>query len=96
MDLRAHIRDIPDFPKPGVLFRDITPLLADAGSLALSIELLDGSIPDDETVEDSYDEIAEGFGSTTQGLASFKRYRFGAGKVSRPWLWLLRYARRHG
>ena len=31
-DLRSHIRDIPDFPKPGIVFRDITPLLADAGA----------------------------------------------------------------
>ena len=29
MDLKAFIRDIPDFPKPGILFKDITPLLAD-------------------------------------------------------------------
>jgi adenine phosphoribosyltransferase len=28
MDLRTLIRDVPDFPKPGILFRDITPLLA--------------------------------------------------------------------
>ena len=28
-DLAAHIRDIPDFPKPGILFKDITPLLLD-------------------------------------------------------------------
>ncbi len=28
-DLRAAIRDIPDFPKPGITFKDITPLLAD-------------------------------------------------------------------
>src|SRR5919199_3774583 len=28
MDLSAYIRDIPDFPKPGILFKDITPLLA--------------------------------------------------------------------
>ncbi len=28
-DLKKYIRDIPDFPKPGILFRDITPLLAD-------------------------------------------------------------------
>ena len=28
-DLRRHIRDIPDFPKPGIVFKDITPLLAD-------------------------------------------------------------------
>jgi adenine phosphoribosyltransferase len=29
IDLTAYIRDIPDFPKPGILFKDITPLLAD-------------------------------------------------------------------
>ena len=28
MDLKEYIRDIPDFPEPGILFRDITPLLA--------------------------------------------------------------------
>ena len=27
MDLRAYIRDVPDFPKPGIMFKDITPLL---------------------------------------------------------------------
>ena len=27
-DLKKFIRDIPDFPKPGILYRDITPLLA--------------------------------------------------------------------
>lgn len=31
--LRALIRDVPDFPKPGILFKDITPLLADADAL---------------------------------------------------------------
>jgi adenine phosphoribosyltransferase len=38
--LKRLIRDIPDFPKKGILFRDITPLLADPSGLALSIELL--------------------------------------------------------
>jgi adenine phosphoribosyltransferase len=38
--LRPLIRDIPDFPKPGILFRDITPLLANPSGLALAIELL--------------------------------------------------------
>ena len=38
--LKSHIRDIPDFPKPGVMFRDITPLLAEPSGLALSIELM--------------------------------------------------------
>ena len=38
--LTKLIRDIPDFPKPGILFRDISPLLSDASGLALSVELL--------------------------------------------------------
>jgi adenine phosphoribosyltransferase len=38
--LRRLIRDIPDFPKPGILFRDITPLLSDPPGLALAVELL--------------------------------------------------------
>jgi adenine phosphoribosyltransferase len=33
IDLKAFIRDIPDFPKPGILFRDITPLLAQPQAL---------------------------------------------------------------
>lgn len=33
LDLKRFIRDIPDFPKPGILFRDITPLLADPAAL---------------------------------------------------------------
>lgn len=40
MDLKAYIRDIPDFPRPGILFRDITPLLADAGAFQAAIERL--------------------------------------------------------
>jgi adenine phosphoribosyltransferase len=40
MDLARHIRPIPDFPKPGILFRDITPLLADAGAFAAAIQAL--------------------------------------------------------
>jgi adenine phosphoribosyltransferase len=39
-DLRAHIRDIPDFPKPGIVFKDITPLLLDPGALDQAVEEL--------------------------------------------------------
>ena len=35
--LKAKIRDIPDFPKPGITFRDITPLVADPSTLQLSV-----------------------------------------------------------
>ena len=37
--LRAKIRSIPDFPSPGILFRDITPVLADAEAFATAVEL---------------------------------------------------------
>jgi adenine phosphoribosyltransferase len=40
LDLRAFIRDIPDFPKPGIVFRDITPLMADAGALDEAVRRL--------------------------------------------------------
>jgi adenine phosphoribosyltransferase len=39
MDLRTRIREVPDFPRPGVGFKDITPLLADPEALR---ETLDG------------------------------------------------------
>lgn len=38
--LKAKIRDIPDFPKPGILFRDITPLVKDPLSLRLTVHHL--------------------------------------------------------
>ena len=40
MDLKRFVRDVPDFPKPGILFKDITPLLRDASALRASVEQL--------------------------------------------------------
>ena len=37
--LRAHLRDIADFPKPGILFKDITPLLADPRAFHITLDL---------------------------------------------------------
>ncbi len=37
VDLAAHIRDIPDFPKPGIVFKDITPLMARADALDAAV-----------------------------------------------------------
>jgi adenine phosphoribosyltransferase len=39
-DLRALIRDIPDFPKPGILFKDITPLLLDPRAIDAAVEAI--------------------------------------------------------
>ena len=38
--LKQLIRDVPDFPKPGILFRDITTLLRDAGGLRTALDCL--------------------------------------------------------
>jgi adenine phosphoribosyltransferase len=39
-DFKRHIRDVPDFPKPGIVFKDITPLLADGGAFRAAIDAL--------------------------------------------------------
>jgi adenine phosphoribosyltransferase len=39
-DLKARVRDVPDFPKPGIVFKDIMPLLADPPSLKETVDLL--------------------------------------------------------
>ena len=40
MDLTLYIRDIPDFPRPGILFKDITPLLAEPRAFRHAIDLM--------------------------------------------------------
>ena len=39
-DIARHIRDVPDFPKPGIVFKDITPLLLDPAAFRRTIELM--------------------------------------------------------
>jgi adenine phosphoribosyltransferase len=39
-DLKASVRTIPDYPKPGIMFRDITTLLADAGAFRRAVDQL--------------------------------------------------------
>ena len=48
-DLRRHIRDVPDFPQPGILFRDITPLLHQ--HFGATIDALDLLLEDGEWAE---------------------------------------------
>jgi adenine phosphoribosyltransferase len=74
-DLKKWIRDIPDFPKPGILFRDISPILLDPVAHALASDLLYERYSDRE-----FDKIAaieaRGFiiGSTLS-------YRLGKGLI---------------
>ena len=44
MDIRDHIRAVPDFPKPGILFRDITPLMENPAAYQAAIDGLQGLI----------------------------------------------------
>jgi adenine phosphoribosyltransferase len=74
-NLKAHIRDIPDFPKPGILFRDITPLLLDPSAFRSVIESLY------ERYKDS--EISKIVAIESRGFmfASPLAYKLGAGFV---------------
>ncbi|MFG3436896.1 adenine phosphoribosyltransferase [Nonomuraea sp. NPDC047897] len=67
-----RIRDVPDYPKPGVLFKDISPLLADHTAFAAVVDALAGSEPVDKIV-----------GIEARGfiLAAPVAYRAGAGFV---------------
>ena len=40
LNIETFIRDVPDFPKPGIVFKDITPLLRDPAALAMAVELM--------------------------------------------------------
>ena len=46
MQLEQFIRDVPDFPKEGIVFKDITPLLADADALRSSVEQMAEQVND--------------------------------------------------
>jgi adenine phosphoribosyltransferase len=73
--LKEHIRDIPDFPKAGVTFKDITPLLADVGAFRATIDgVADGFA--DVGVDKVLGVEARGF-----IVAAPVAYRFGAGFV---------------
>ena len=45
MNLAGHIRTVPDFPKPGIAFKDLTPLLADAAAFHVCITQLERACP---------------------------------------------------
>ena len=57
--LRERIRDVPDFPKAGILFKDITPLLGDAGAFRAASDLM--AAPFDGTITKVVGIEARGF-----------------------------------
>ncbi len=73
--LKAKIREIPDFPKAGILFRDITPLLSDGAAFRRVIDLL-GERYADQRIDVVVGVEARGF-----VMGSALAYRLGAGNV---------------
>jgi adenine phosphoribosyltransferase len=73
--LKDHIRDIPDFPQPGVAFKDITPLLADTEAFCFTVDTLAAHFSD-QPVDKVLGIEARGF-----ILAAPVAYRMGAGFV---------------
>src|SRR3954471_11624498 len=73
--LKDHIRDIPDFPKPGVVFKDITPLLADVDAFRFAVDAIADHFAGNE-VDKVLGVEARGF-----IIGAPVAYRFGAGFV---------------
>ena len=73
--LKEHIRDIPDFPKPGVTFKDITPLLADKKGFTYTIDAIAHHF--------DRDQIDKVLGIEARGfiIAAPLAYRFTAGLI---------------
>ncbi len=75
MDFKKFIQDVPDFPKKGIMFKDITPLLADAKVFAAAIDRLA------EPFVGKGVQIVAGIESRGFLLATPIAYRLGAGVV---------------
>ena len=73
--LKDHIRDIPDFPRPGVVFKDITPLLADVDAFRFTVDAIADHFAG-QTIDKVLGIEARGFIA-----AAPVAYRFGAGFV---------------
>ena len=74
-DLRARIREIPDFPKPGILFYDITTLLKDPAAFKEAVELMLAPFRDDQV------DIVVGMESRGFIFSAPMAYELGAGLV---------------
>ena len=77
--LLSRIRDVPDWPEPGVVFKDITPLLRDPVTFALAVDLLAGG----ERATGSVDVVDVVVGIEARGfiLGAPVAHRLGAGFV---------------
>ena len=83
--LKEHVRDIPDFPKPGIVFKDITPLLANKKAFTYTIDAIAHHFDRDEI------DMVVGIEARGFMVAAPLAYRFTAGltpvrkKGKLPW-----------
>ena len=73
VDLRSFIRDVPDFPIPGIVFKDLTPLLQDAAAFRTAIDWLT------ERVRTKQPDVVVGIESRGFILAAPVAYLLGVG-----------------
>ena len=90
IELEGYIRSIPDWPKKGILFRDITPLLADARALAAAIDALCAGFTGAGPVRDSATgdviqkgKISNGAGIEYVAAVEARGFIFGAAVAKR-------------
>ena len=81
MDLKQHIRHVPDFPKPGILFYDITTLLRNAEGLRTTIDTLASPY------EANRIDVVVGIESRGFILGAAVAERLGAGFIPVPLNW---------
>ncbi len=74
-DFARLVRTVPDFPQPGVLFRDLTPLMGDAGALRATIEALVGPFREERV------ELVAGMEARGFVFGALAAYELGAGFV---------------
>ena len=73
--LKTKIRDIQDFPKKGILFKDLTPMLSDAQSFAKAVDMLA------QRYEDQKIDLVVGVEARGFIIGSALAYRLGAGVI---------------
>ena len=60
-DLKSYIRDIPNFPKQGIIFKDITTLLKDGKKFSQAIDLIAQEFKDKPSQVEGTSEVSRGF-----------------------------------
>ncbi len=74
-DLKSMIRDIPDFPKKGILFKDVTPLLSDPASFREAVDLMA------DNYRNTHIDLVVGIEARGFIIGAALAYRLGAGII---------------